>query len=219
MKLTEILQLLAEKSDPNMLAANQKRGEHHSLKLSDLRGVAKQAKTDHERAKELWATENSDARLLALLTCSPKKFSAEELDVMVREAQGAKEQDWLQNYVINKSPHANVLREHWLQDEDEDVQAAGWKLINLQLGKSPEDVDSGEVLTEIHLRMDRVSDRLQWAMNEVLANIGINQPNERARAIMIGEDLKVLADYPVSKGCVSPFAPIWIKEMVSRQEG
>jgi hypothetical protein len=24
-------------------------------------------------------------------------------------------------------------------------------------------------------------------------------------------------DYPVSKGCTSPFASIWIKEMVSRQ--
>jgi hypothetical protein len=24
-------------------------------------------------------------------------------------------------------------------------------------------------------------------------------------------------EYPVSKGCTSPFAPIWIKEMVSRQ--
>jgi len=24
-------------------------------------------------------------------------------------------------------------------------------------------------------------------------------------------------DYPVSKGCTSPFAPIWINEMVRRQ--
>lgn len=33
----------------------------------------------------------------------------------------------------------------------------------------------------------------------------------------IGEALGVYRDYPVSKGCTSPFAPIWINEMVRRQ--
>jgi len=32
-----------------------------------------------------------------------------------------------------------------------------------------------------------------------------------------GESLGIYRDYPVSKGCTSPFAPIWINEMVSRQ--
>jgi hypothetical protein len=30
------------------------------------------------------------------------------------------------------------------------------------------------------------------------------------RAIAIGNKLEVLKDYPVPKGCTSPFAPIWI---------
>ena len=33
----------------------------------------------------------------------------------------------------------------------------------------------------------------------------------------IGEALGLYRDYPVSKGCTAPFAPIWIKEMVSRK--
>ena len=37
------------------------------------------------------------------------------------------------------------------------------------------------------------------------------------RALAIGESLGIYRDYPVSKGCTSPFAPIWINEMVSRQ--
>lgn len=40
--------------------------------------------------------------------------------------------------------------------------------------------------------------------------------NEK-RALAIGEKLGVYRDYPVSKGCTSPFAPIWINEMVRRQ--
>ncbi|MBT3152143.1 DNA alkylation repair protein [Streptomyces sp. CHD11] len=40
-----------------------------------------------------------------------------------------------------------------------------------------------------------------------------------ARAIGIGERLEVLKDYPTSPGCTSPFAPVWISEMVGRREG
>ena len=36
-------------------------------------------------------------------------------------------------------------------------------------------------------------------------------------ALAIGEKLGIYRDYPVSKGCTSPFAPIWIKEMVKRK--
>jgi hypothetical protein len=41
---------------------------------------------------------------------------------------------------------------------------------------------------------------------------------QRARPIDIGERLKVLKDYPTSPGCTSPFAPIWITEMVRRDK-
>ena len=54
-------------------------------------------------------------------------------------------------------------------------------------------------------------------MNYALAETGINHPEYRERAIAIGEKLGVYRDYPTSKGCTSPFAPIWINEMVSRQ--
>lgn len=57
----------------------------------------------------------------------------------------------------------------------------------------------------------------QWTMNFALAEIGINHPQHRQRAIEVGEKLGVYRDYPVPRGCTSPFAPIWIKEMVRRQ--
>jgi 3-methyladenine DNA glycosylase AlkD len=54
-------------------------------------------------------------------------------------------------------------------------------------------------------------------MNETLATIGIHHRAERDRAIAIGEELQVLADYPTPPNCTSPFAPLWIAEMVRRQ--
>lgn len=58
----------------------------------------------------------------------------------------------------------------------------------------------------------------QWAMNHCLAEIGIRQPQLRARAIKIGERLAVLIDYPAAPGCTPPYAPLWIAEMVRRRE-
>ncbi|SDT06317.1 hypothetical protein SAMN04489752_3254 [Brevibacterium siliguriense] len=53
-------------------------------------------------------------------------------------------------------------------------------------------------------------------MNETLSYIGIENPDQRKRAIEIGERLGVLRDYPTPPGCTSPFAPTWITEMVAR---
>ncbi len=58
---------------------------------------------------------------------------------------------------------------------------------------------------------------VQWTMNFVLVEIGTHFPDHRERALAIGEKLGLYRDYPVSKGCISPFAPIAINEMVSRQ--
>lgn len=56
-----------------------------------------------------------------------------------------------------------------------------------------------------------------WTMNNTLVAIGIHHPKLRKRATAIGEKLGIYRDYPVSKDCMSPFAPIWSDYMVSRQ--
>ena len=57
----------------------------------------------------------------------------------------------------------------------------------------------------------------QWTMNYCLAGIGIHFLEYRERAIAIGERIGAFRDYPAPKGCTSPFAPLWIAAMVSRQ--
>ncbi|SIH12425.1 Uncharacterised protein [Mycobacteroides abscessus subsp. abscessus] len=54
-------------------------------------------------------------------------------------------------------------------------------------------------------------------MNATLAAIGIENPDLRDRALEIGERLGVLRDYPTPPNCTSPFAPIWITEIVRRR--
>src|SRR3712207_172405 len=209
---------LAALEDPKARAVNEKHGDDHGVNLGRLRAVAKRLKTQQDLSLELWATGDSAARLLALLICRPKAFERDQLDAMLREARTPKVHDWLVGYVVAKSPHAEDLREAWLADPDPGVASAGWALTTGRVAKQPEGLDLAGLLDGIEAEMREAPDRLQWAMNSCLAQIGIEHPEFRARALGIGERLRVLEDYPTPPNCTSPFAPVWITEMVRRQQ-
>jgi len=208
---------LAALEEPRAREVNEKHGDDHGVNLSKLRAIAKRLKTQQELSRELWNTGDTAARLLALLICRPKAFDRDELDSMLREARTPKVQDWLVNYVVKKSPHSEELRVTWFADSDPVVASAGWALTSERVVKKPEGLDLVQLLDVIESHMKEAPDRLQWAMNHCLAQIGIEFPEQRTRALDIGERLEVLKDYPTPPNCTSPFAPAWINEMVRRQ--
>lgn len=211
-----ILAELAALEDPKIRAVNERHGDDHGVNLTKLRAVAKRLKPQQPLARDLWATGDTTARLLALLLSRPKDYTAAELDAMLRAARTPKVTDWLVAYIVKKSPHAEELRVAWFDDTDPNVAAAGWALTTERIGRRPEGLDLPGLLDTVEAQMKSAPDRLQWAMNECLANIGIRNPDLRDRAVGIGERLEVLKDYPTSPGCISPYAPIWITEMVRR---
>jgi 3-methyladenine DNA glycosylase AlkD len=215
--VAEVMAELDALEDPRAREVNEKHGDDHGVNLSKLRGLAKRLKTQQELARELWRTENTAARLLAILICRPKAFDRDELDVMLRAARTPKVHDWLVNYVVKKSAHAEDLRLAWSPDPDPVVASAGWALTTERVAKKPEGLDLAGLLDVIEAEMKEAPDRLQWAMNHCLAQIGIEHAELRARAIGIGERLEVLKDYPTPPNCTSPFAPAWITAMVRRQ--
>ncbi|MBT3162235.1 DNA alkylation repair protein [Streptomyces sp. Vc74B-19] len=217
-ELTGVMAELTALDDPKIRAVNEKHGDDHGVNLGKLRALAKRLKTQQELARELWATGDTAARLLALLVCRPKAFDRDELDAMLREARTPKVQDWLVGHVVKKNPHAEELRVSWFADPDPVVASAGWALTTERVAKKPEGLDLAGLLDAVEAGMKDAPDRLQWAMNHCLAQIGIEHPGHRARAIAIGERLEVLKDYPTSPGCTSPFAPVWIEEMVRRRQ-
>ncbi|WP_436775001.1 DNA alkylation repair protein [Yinghuangia sp. YIM S09857] len=216
--VAEVLAELAGLEDPKARAVNERHGDDHGVNLGKLRAVAKRLKTQQDLARELWATGDSAARLVALLICRPKAFDRAELDTMLREARTPKVHDWLVNYVVKKSPHAEDLRVTWTADSDPVVASAGWALTTERVAKDPQGLDLDALLDVIEAQMKDAPDRLQWAMNHCLAQIGISHADYRPRALAIGERLEVLKDYPTPPNCTSPYAPTWITEMVHRQE-
>jgi 3-methyladenine DNA glycosylase AlkD len=86
---------LAALEDPKTREVNAKRGDDHGVNLTELRALAKRLKTRQELARRLWETDDTAARLLAILICRPKAFERDELDAMLRAAHTPKVHDWL----------------------------------------------------------------------------------------------------------------------------
>ena len=220
MTLNETLKQLQALGNAKVRAQNAKSGagdNQFGVSLGDIRALAKKIRTDHPLALSLWETGNVDAQFLATLLIQPKKLSAKEMDRMVRSLAFVRVADWLNAYVVRQHPDKEALRQDWMAADDRWAARAGWDLTAERVAKSPDGIDLTGLLARLEAEMADADPEVQWTMNNTLAAIGIHFPKHRKRAIAIGEALGIYRDYPVSKGCTSPFAPIWINAMVSRQ--
>ncbi len=220
MSVKEILAELKALGNEKMKVHNTKHGagqNQFGVMMGDIRALAKKIKTNHSLALELWDTENIDARFLATLIIKPEKLSQDDLNRMVKSEKYVHVADWLYAYVIKIHPDKDALRKEWMKSKDAMCARAGWSLTSGCVTRDPDALDLPAILDRIETEMAGAKPEVQWTMNTTLAQIGINFPQYRKRAIAIAEKLGIYRDYPVSKGCTSPFAPIWINEMVSRQ--
>lgn len=213
----EQLEALGNEKIRTLAIRNGANGSQYGVPLGEIRKVAKAIKANHELALELWKTGNVDARLLAILMLKPKELTPDTLDEMVRSVKVAQVADWINSYVVKKHPNKETLRLVWMDSDDPMAARAGWSLTDERVQKSPDGLDIEALLDRIESEMGGANELVQWTMNFTLAAIGINFPEHRERAIAIGEALGIYRDYPVSKGCTSPFAPVWIEEMMKRQ--
>lgn len=222
MTAAEILNELKAKGDEKVMAHNRKYGageNQFGVKMGDIRALAKKIKKNHALALELWATQIIDARLVACLIVDNKALTAQDLDGLVRSIDFVHLADWFNAYVLKDHPDREALRKKWMEDADRWAARSGWSLTADKIAKGADGLDLEQLLNRLENEMPSAPEEVQWTMNFALAYIGIHHPQHRQRALAIGNALGIYRDYPVSKGCTSPFAPIWINEMVSRQEG
>lgn len=220
MTLKETLKELEALGNDKVRAWNAKGGageNQYGVSLGDIRALAKKIRTNHALALSLWETGNVDAQFLAALLIVPKKLSAGEMDQLVRSVSFVRVADWLNAYVAAKHPDKEPLRQQWMTSDDRWAARAGWELTAARVAKNPDGLDIPALLDRLRTEMAGAVSEVQWTMNYTLASIGIHFPEFRQQAIALGEKLGIYRDYPVSKGCTSPFAPIWINFMVNRK--
>ena len=222
MTVDQILARLQSLGDDARRAHNTKAGapdNQFGVKLGDLRAMAKKVKTDHELALDLWDTGNVDAHLLATLIVKPKSLSADELDKLTRSTTCAQVAEWLNSYVVAQHPEKEALREKWMKTKEKDRWAAraGWHFTASRVNKGADGLDLPALLDRIEKELPQAKPEVQWTMNNTLAAIGIHDAKLRKRAISIGEKIGLYRDWPVSKGCIIPYVPVWVEAMVKRQ--
>jgi 3-methyladenine DNA glycosylase AlkD len=221
MTVKEILAQLESLGDEARRKHNAKAGapdNQFGVKLGDLRALAKKLKTNHALALELWETGNVEAQLLATLIMKPKELPAKELDKLTRSTTCSQVADWLNSYVVAEHPEKDALREKWMKDKDRWAARAGWNLTASRINKkNAGDLDLEALLDRIEKEMPKAKPEVQWTMNNTLGAIGIHHPKLRKRAVAIGEKIGLYRDWPVSKGCIIPYVPVWVDAMVKRQ--
>lgn len=216
----EVLLQLESLANESTKAHYIKTGAHNNLygvKLGDLRTIAKKFKVNHPLAMELWDTQNIDARLLAILIMNASELSEQELTEMVCSIDFDQVSDWFNAYILKDHPARDMVMSEWLHSKNIWAARSGWSLLAGKIARDSEGLSISEILDRIESEMPAAAPQVQWTMNTALAQTGIHHPAYRNRAMSIGERLGIYRNYPVSKGCTSPFAPIWISEMVKRQ--
>lgn len=220
MTVKEILAELQSLSNEKMIAINTKAGagkNQFGVKMGDIRNIAKKLKTNHELGLQLWNAGNIEAQFLAILIMKPDLLTAKQLDTMVQQIDFTHVAVWFSSYILKDHPAKEELRIQWLKSKNKWALRAGWSLMAGKIARDADGLDMDALLKQLQKEMPKAVPEAQWTMNFALAYIGIHHPAYRKQALSIGEELGIYRDYPVSKGCTSPFAPIWINEMVKRQ--
>lgn len=220
MTLEEALELLEARGLDQVRKMNIKNGatgEQFGVRMGDIRTIAKTIKLDHELGLRLWECGNLDAMFLATLVLRPKTLSLDELEAMVKVVSFSALADWLTSYVVKQHPEKEALRLRWMQANHPMLARTGWSLTTERVVKNPDGLDVGGLLERLNEEMGDAPAPAQWTMNFCLIEIGIHFAEHRQRAIEIGEKFGLYRDYPVSKGCTTPFAPIAINALVARQ--
>lgn len=222
MTVEPILKRLEAKGDAGRRAHNVKsgaRGNQYGVKLGDVRAIAKTIKgADRELALGLWETGNVEAQLVAALLLKPGWLSAEEVDGLTRTVTCAQVADWFNSYVVAEHPEKEALRVRWMGAKDRWARRAGWHFTASRVNKGLTDgLELGALLDRIEKEMPKAPPEVQWTMNNTLGAIGIHHAGHRGRVMEMGERMGLYKDWPVAKGCIPPYVPVWVEAMVKRR--
>lgn len=207
MNTSEILQQISE---PN-------------TRLGDLRKIAKEIKTDHQLAMELWQSKEFLARQLAILIMDKKLLTAEVIDALDRDMQEHPEEeskqliDWLMANQLAKSKSTKLLMESWMDSHSPLQRRIYWYYQGRLrwMGQTPPS-NTEFLIEKIEERILEENPLVQWAMNFTAAQIGIFQEEYRQRCVRLGEETGLFKDEMVSKNCTPNYLPRYIEMQVAK---
>ncbi|WLD59639.1 DNA alkylation repair protein [Salinispirillum sp. LH 10-3-1] len=199
--------------------------EISDAKLGDIKRCAKEIKTDHDLALELWATGAYFPRLLAVLILDKKRLTQDVIDELAADilehddSERSQLADWLMANQLAKDKKLISLMETWESSPSPILRRLFWyHQARLRwTGKTPPG-NSSELMDSLEKNLAAAEPVVQWTMNFCAGQIGVHEPAFRSRCIKLGETLGLYKDEHVSKNCVPSYLPEFIRIEVSKRE-
>ncbi|WP_373650195.1 DNA alkylation repair protein [Schlesneria sp. DSM 10557] len=194
-------------------------------KLGDLKKLGGEIKKDHDLAMELWSTGEFYPRLLATLIFDNKLLTESALDQLASDLlqhdveQRNQLSDWLLANQLTKSRKLVALIPTWETNPSPVLRRWFWyHQARLRwTGQVPPE-NSAELLDSLEREMADAEPEVQWAMNFCACQIGVHEPQFRARCIKLGKALGLYKDEHVSKNCTPSYLPEFIRIEVAKRE-
>ncbi len=209
-------------SSPPRAQALLKRLDGTRLLNTEIRTIAKEVGKSSDLAAHLWNSGGFNARMLSLLVVDLKAVDVPYMEKLISdlEASDGKEQsqllDWMIANVIMKKAALKNETSKWRDDPSTLRQRVFWS-VHARSIRAENHALNEQLLEHVERELAGASEKVQWNMNWCAAQIGIADERLRGRCIALGERLGLYRDYKVSKGCTSPFLPIWIGSVVGKK--
>ncbi len=195
------------------------KGEFFGVSPAQLRSITKKVKVDHDLARQLWATGNHDARMLATMVADPIALTASELDQWVRQVDNYLLADSF-SALVARSPQAASRIDRWTRSKREFERRCGFGIVAEALKEGvtiyPALLDAA--INQIEREIHSSANRAREGMNNALIAIGTYRDDLRDRALNTASRIgKVEVDQGES-GCSTLDAVEQIEKAFSRKK-
>lgn len=176
------------------------------VRFGDLRPLAKRLGTDHALARQLWASGNTDARLLACMVADPERVSEAELDAWLDDIDSYFLVDTFVAEIASKREGRLERAERWIASDRDRTAQAGWDLMNL-VALSSEPVADEYFAAQLATIAERIGSYGNWtrrSASNTITGIGLRSAALEAAARHTAEAMGTVEFDPGQTSCVMP---------------
>ncbi|HKZ92735.1 MAG TPA: DNA alkylation repair protein [Candidatus Limnocylindrales bacterium] len=176
------------------------------VKFGDLRPLAKRIGTDHGLAEQLWATGNTDARLLACMVADPARVSEHELDAWLDGIDTYFLVDVFVAEIAARTSGRRQRAERWIASDRDRAAQAGWDLMNY-VAMTDEAIPDDYFVDQLDVIAGRITGYGNWtrrSASNAITGIGLRNDALEAAARQTAARMGHIEFDPGQTSCVMP---------------
>lgn len=223
MTVNEVMQELEKMgtaSVQKIWANHGARGDFFGVKVGDMKTIQKKVKKDYELSKALYQTANYDAMYLAGLIADEKKMTKKDLLDWVRKADWYMISEYTVPWIAAESAYGWELGLEWVDDQDENIQSAGWCTLSNMLTMEPDEkIDKKRMealLKRVEKNIHTSGNRVRYTMNGFVIALGGYVPALKDQAVAAAKKIGEVQVEMGGTACKVPDAVAYIDKMLAR---